>query len=62
MWDAGFDVSFWGCPAKGGTGGHPTTDNCFKLGFETCINKIQISSLEGGDNSSLDDNTALQTR
>jgi hypothetical protein len=24
MRDAGFDVSFRDCPAKGGTGGHPT--------------------------------------
>jgi hypothetical protein len=23
MRDAEFDVSFWDCPAKGGTGGHP---------------------------------------
>jgi hypothetical protein len=26
MRDAGFDVSFRDCPAKGGTGGHPTYD------------------------------------
>jgi hypothetical protein len=24
MWDAVFDVSFRDCPAKGGTGGHPS--------------------------------------
>jgi hypothetical protein len=24
MRDAGFYVSFWDCPAKGGMGGHPT--------------------------------------
>jgi hypothetical protein len=23
MRDAGFNVSFWDCPARGGTGGHP---------------------------------------
>jgi hypothetical protein len=24
VWDAGFDISFRDCPAKGGTGSHPT--------------------------------------
>jgi hypothetical protein len=38
MLDAGFDASFRDCPAKGGTGGHPSLD---------MVTKRKVSVLAG---------------
>jgi hypothetical protein len=39
MWDAGFDISFWDCPTKGGMGGHPRNGVVVKFdhGIDGCL-------------------------
>jgi hypothetical protein len=37
MRDAGFDVSFRDRPAKGGTGGHPSSGDIFKTNVEVNV-------------------------